>query len=249
MSPYRGSALDVVQFFAFSEGRKSILRGWLLHRKALRAIGFGTGFQWIDGSFVEKAKEPKDIDTMTFLRRPPHARTLHDLGLFWQANRPVLGRAQVKASYRFEAFATKRERDAHCGPTAYQDVRYAPATSKDLRSNDITIDRIACGHDIDHPMFEAVVSPLFDAAFRRLIGAAIEAPKATDGVIAESEIIIARVRYSIKAESAGGWIKFPVSAIVAFETGDQELIDRTVDWLAYRIELTASPSLFDARPS
>jgi hypothetical protein len=102
MSPYRGSALDVVQFFALSEGRKSILRGWLLHRKALRAIGFGTGFQWIDGSFVEKGKEPKDIDTMTFLRRPPHARTLHDLGLFWQANRPVLGRAQVKASFHVD---------------------------------------------------------------------------------------------------------------------------------------------------
>jgi hypothetical protein len=102
MSPYRGSTLDVVQVFAFSEGRKSILRGWLLHRKALRAIGFGTGFQWIDGSFVEKGKEPKDIDTITFLRRPPHARTLHDLGLFWQANRPVLGRAQVKASFHVD---------------------------------------------------------------------------------------------------------------------------------------------------
>ncbi|MBN9008077.1 MAG: hypothetical protein J0H40_22020 [Rhizobiales bacterium] len=102
MSPYRGSALDVVRIFAFSEGRKSILRGWLLHRKALRAIGFGTGFQWIDGSFVEKGKEPKDIDTMTFLRRPTHAKTLHDLGLFWQANRPVLGRAQVKASFHVD---------------------------------------------------------------------------------------------------------------------------------------------------
>ncbi|WP_430649493.1 DUF6932 family protein, partial [Bradyrhizobium uaiense] len=44
---------------AAGEGRRSILRGWLLHRKALRAVGFGTGFQWIDGSFVEKGKEPK----------------------------------------------------------------------------------------------------------------------------------------------------------------------------------------------
>ena len=48
----------------FSEGRKPILQGWLLHRKALRAIGFGTGFEWIDGSFAEKGKEPKDIDTI-----------------------------------------------------------------------------------------------------------------------------------------------------------------------------------------
>lgn len=122
----------------------------------------------------------------------------------WTLQTPGIRLGLALDYYRFEAFATKRERDAYCGPTAYQDVRYAPATTKDLRSNDITIDRIACGHDIDHPMFEAVVSPLFDAAFRRLIGATIEAPKATDGVIAESEIIIARVRYSIKAESAGG---------------------------------------------
>lgn len=35
MSPYKGTALDLVHFFGFTEGRKSILRGWLLHRKAL----------------------------------------------------------------------------------------------------------------------------------------------------------------------------------------------------------------------
>jgi hypothetical protein len=102
MSPYRSSVLDVLQVFSFTEARKSILRGWLLHRKALRAIGFGGGFQWIDGSFVEKDKEPKDIDTMTFLRRPQHARTLPELGRFWQANLLVLGRAQVKAAFHVD---------------------------------------------------------------------------------------------------------------------------------------------------
>ena len=29
---------------------------------------------------------------------------------------------------------------------------YAPATTTDLRSNDVTMDMIACGHDVNHPM-------------------------------------------------------------------------------------------------
>ena len=167
----------------------------------------------------------------------------------WTLQTPGIGLALAFDYYRFEAFATKQERDARCGPTAHKDVRYAPATSKDLKSNDITIDQIACGHDIDHPMFDTVVSPLLDAAFRRLIGDVIDSPKDADGMIAESEIIIARTRYSIKAELVDGWIKFPVSAMSVFETGDQDVMDRTIDWLAHRIELTASPALFDARPS
>ena len=162
---------------------------------------------------------------------------------------PGIGLALAFDYYRFEAFATEHERDARCGPTAHRDVRYAPATTKDLKSNDVTIDQIACGHDIDHPMFDDVVSPLFDAAFRRLIEGVIESPKDAEGPIAESEIVIARTRYSLKAELVDGWIKFPVSAMAVFEKGDHDVMDRTVAWLENRIELTASPSLFDPKPN
>jgi hypothetical protein len=86
----------------------------------------------------------------------------------WTLETPGMRLRLALDYYRFEAFATKHERDARCGPTGHEDVRYAPATTKDLRSNDITIDLIACWHD--HPMFDTVVSPLFDPAFRRLIG-------------------------------------------------------------------------------
>jgi integrase len=167
----------------------------------------------------------------------------------WTLQTPGIGLRLALDYYRFEAFATKHERDGRCGPTAHQDVRYAPATTKDLRSNDITIDMIACGHDIDHPMFDAVVSPLFDAAFRRLIGEVVGSSKDTEGMIAESEIIIARARYSIKAESVSGWIKFPVSAMAVFEKADRNVMDRTIAWLDNRIQLTASPSLFAPRPN
>jgi hypothetical protein len=145
--------------------------------------------------------------------------------------------------YRFEAFATEHERDACCGPTAHPDVRYAPATMTDLRLNDISIDMVACGHDIDHPKFDSVVSPLFDAALKRLIREAVDNQGKTEGELASTEILIARTRYSISATAVDDFIKFPVSAMTVFEKGNQDVMDRTLAWLENRLVLTASPSL------
>ncbi|UPK19135.1 hypothetical protein [Bradyrhizobium sp. 131] len=167
----------------------------------------------------------------------------------WTLDTPGIGLALALDYYRFEAFATKHERDARCGPTSHRDVRYHAATAKDLKLNRVSLEMIACGHDIDHPRFDEVVTPLFDAAFRRLIGDLVEAPKHSEGMLASSEIMIARVRYSLKAEAARGWIKFPVSAMAVFEQGDADIMERTVAWLEHRIELTASPSLFDPKPN
>jgi hypothetical protein len=105
LSPYKASVLDVVQGLCFSEGRKSILRGWLLHRRALRAIGFDNGFQWVDGSFVEKNKEPKDIDVVMFFRRPATASSPAELAKHLQANLAVFSRAQVKATFHVDFMA------------------------------------------------------------------------------------------------------------------------------------------------
>jgi hypothetical protein len=70
MSPYVMTAIEVAATFATTDERKAILRGWLRHRAALRAVGFDRGFQWLDGSFVEN-KNPRDLDVVTFLYRPP----------------------------------------------------------------------------------------------------------------------------------------------------------------------------------
>jgi hypothetical protein len=102
LSPFRVSVLEIVHTLSFSEGRKTILRGWLLHRKALRAIGFNDGFQWIDGSFVEKGKEPKDIDVVLFFRRPSNATTPTALARHRQANLSIFSRAQVKAAFHVD---------------------------------------------------------------------------------------------------------------------------------------------------
>lgn len=167
----------------------------------------------------------------------------------WTLDTPGIGLVLAIDYYRFEAFATERERNARCGATGHRDVRYAPATAKDLRLNKVALDSVACGHDVNHPQFDAVVSPLFDAAFRRLIRDASKGPRKTEGTMASTDIVIARTRYVIKAEAVGTWMKFPISGMAMFGEGDRDITNRTLDWLEHRIALTASPSMFDATPN
>lgn len=164
----------------------------------------------------------------------------------WTLDTPGAHFALALDYYRVEAFATRNDRDAACGLTAHDDVRYVAATSDDLYREKIMIDDIACGHDVDHPRFDEVVSPLFSAALKRLIGDVINRPRNETGKIASTEIYIARTRYSIAAEADGDWIKFPVTALAVFERRDGDVMDRTIDWLHNRMMLTASPSLFKA---
>lgn len=103
MTPYVVTAMEVVSTFGTTEERKTILRGWLQHRAALRAIGLDSGFQWLDGSFVED-KDPKDLDLVTFVNRPA---TIHDGTQFvrlMQANANLFIRPQVRASFSLDAF-------------------------------------------------------------------------------------------------------------------------------------------------
>jgi hypothetical protein len=74
-SPYLVATSELVQRFANSAPRSVILDGLLRYRADLRSLGFVSGFQWLDGSFVEdvEAREdraPKDIDLVTFAYAP-----------------------------------------------------------------------------------------------------------------------------------------------------------------------------------
>lgn len=76
MAPYRVRLLDAAKRFAINNERIEILRGLLAYRKELHLLGITSGFQWIDGSFVEdceknRGRPPKDIDVITFSVRPP----------------------------------------------------------------------------------------------------------------------------------------------------------------------------------
>lgn len=72
ISPYPVTALEVCERFGASLERRAILRGWLELRDKLRQLGQVSGFQWIDGSFLEdvearRGSAPNDIDVVSFL--------------------------------------------------------------------------------------------------------------------------------------------------------------------------------------
>lgn len=74
-SPYSVSLFGLIERFGTSEIRIRLLQGLLDFRVELHNAGLHSGFQWIDGSFVENVEEtanrsPNDIDVVTFFYIP-----------------------------------------------------------------------------------------------------------------------------------------------------------------------------------
>jgi len=74
-APYVVSLSEFVLRFATSAMRQQILSGYLRHRGRLHTAGLTTGFQWIDGSFLEnievtETRDPNDLDVVTFFSMP-----------------------------------------------------------------------------------------------------------------------------------------------------------------------------------
>jgi hypothetical protein len=70
-SPYIITFSDFVLRFMSSLERIEILKGLAAYRRELYSIGIVSGFQWIDGSFLENVEHvrqtpPNDIDVTTF---------------------------------------------------------------------------------------------------------------------------------------------------------------------------------------
>jgi hypothetical protein len=166
----------------------------------------------------------------------------------FRASASDLSLAVASEYYKFEAYATAEDRDARCGPTAHPHVRYVPATMEDIMQNDIELDDIGCGVPFDHPHFEQIMAPLADAVITRLFREMPTEPTEA-GMLGSVELLIARTRYTISAESNGEWITFPVEAMTAFEDADPSITEGTLDWLHDRLVLTTSPSLPGARPN
>jgi len=71
-SPYVVGLLDVVERFATTPERIRILDGLLRFRADLHQTGIVSGFQWLDGSFMEQVeilehRPPRDLDVVNFL--------------------------------------------------------------------------------------------------------------------------------------------------------------------------------------
>lgn len=74
-SPYRVPLADFVDRFATSPERMAILDGLLRFRAKLHELGIVSGFQWLDGSFLEQielleSRHPRDMDVVTFFDMP-----------------------------------------------------------------------------------------------------------------------------------------------------------------------------------
>lgn len=112
-SPYRVSLADLVLRFGTSKERWLILDGMLKYRAALHAAGLVTGFQWIDGSFLEHVEHlagraPSDVDIVTFYRIAPGDTP--DIVL---ARSPDLfDPVKAKATFKVDAFLVPLDADA-----------------------------------------------------------------------------------------------------------------------------------------
>jgi len=103
-SPYRASMSEIVAAFGTTPERRQILRGLLGLRGRLRAVGMTTGFQIIDGSFVEsveatRGRPPADVDLVTFVHVPAE-----DKRAFLAQNQALFDRDAVKAAHKCDSF-------------------------------------------------------------------------------------------------------------------------------------------------
>jgi hypothetical protein len=104
-SPYPVSLLQLVERFAVSPARRTILDGFLRYRAALHACGLVIGTQWIDGSFVENIeavhdRPPNDVDVVTFFLTP-EGLTERDIAKY---NPDLFVSDAAKQTYRVDAY-------------------------------------------------------------------------------------------------------------------------------------------------
>lgn len=105
ISPFPVSLLDLVQRFGTSQERLDILEGLLRYREALHGIGLVSGFQWINGSFMEhvellELRPPNDIDVVSFFHLPDGKTQAEILG----GHRHLFSRNETKKAFKVDAF-------------------------------------------------------------------------------------------------------------------------------------------------
>lgn len=99
-SPYPVDLVTFVEYFATSPKRITILGGLLKFRKELHKLNIVSGFQWLDGSFLERIeirehRAPRDIDVVTFFYLPDDENQ-QELS---RKNRKLFSAKQLKKDY------------------------------------------------------------------------------------------------------------------------------------------------------
>lgn len=109
MAPYRVELSEFIQRFGDTNERKEILEGLVAYRNALRAAGITSGFQWLDGSFVEdcekvQGRPPKDIDIITFSSRPEEHAESSAWRTFIQSRPDLFDPDTTKEHFKCDAY-------------------------------------------------------------------------------------------------------------------------------------------------
>lgn len=104
-SPYTVDLAVLFDCFATSPERRAILNGLLRFRADLHAAGITSGFQWLDGSFLEQVevlegRAPRDMDVVTFFYLPSG----QDQKSFVQSHTLLFNHQHVKATYKMDAY-------------------------------------------------------------------------------------------------------------------------------------------------
>ena len=109
ISPYPTTIDVFTQQFAVSAKRGEILKGFLAFRQALAAVGIADGLQWLNGSFSEQiemreGRDPRDLDVVTFFKRPANERDDAAFAAFFAANLNLFTPAYTKQQFGCDAY-------------------------------------------------------------------------------------------------------------------------------------------------
>ncbi|EPK8553330.1 DUF6932 family protein [Pseudomonas aeruginosa] len=74
-APYQTDMVQIVERYATTFERCDVLEGFLSHRAQIHRMGIASGFQWLDGSFMEnvellEGRHPNDMDVVMFADIP-----------------------------------------------------------------------------------------------------------------------------------------------------------------------------------
>lgn len=105
LSPFPCTPTELCQRFATSPERLAILDGFLRFRELLVQAGFVSGFQWVDGSFLENIeaeanRPPNDLDVVTFYLPPDTGFNQRVVA----AHPELLDHNQLKTIYRVDHY-------------------------------------------------------------------------------------------------------------------------------------------------
>ena len=104
-SPYKVPLHVFVDGMANSAERLAIADGLLRFRNQIHELGITSGFQWLDGSFMEnvevtEGRSPRDVDVVTFFEIPA-GETQASLVA---KNPQLFDHAHVKSAYRVDSY-------------------------------------------------------------------------------------------------------------------------------------------------